>query len=312
MSAIARTGERFGITHIVAIVTGDDSDRMQQLGHDQIKTFGVGKDQDKRHWRLMIDNLLAQGLVIQTEGNYPVLQLQPESREVLFGDREVHVLKTKKLPPKTRRRGQAGRRERAGGTEVGEYNEDLFDELRDIRKELATEQSVPPYVVFTDRTLHEMARFFPATETEMLQLTGVGRKRLANYGQQFLTAIQAFRQAHPDAAPPALVVRHVTPEFQHEGGSRERPVRSSLGEGGSDGEVISYMEQAKTARPRAYEKWSDKEDERLRQAWLEQEGTVETPTAKIRAIAKDFERKPGAIRSRLKKLGLLESTTKTA
>jgi len=161
MSAIARTGERFGINHIVTVVTGDDSDRIRQLGHDQIKTFGAGKDRDKRHWRLMIDNLLAKGLIIQTEGDYPVLQLQPESREVLFGGREVHVLKT--------RRKAAGRPIRRAGPGVEDFDEELFEELRKLRKELASEQGVPPYVVFTDRTLHEMARFFPATFSNTLQ-----------------------------------------------------------------------------------------------------------------------------------------------
>ena len=195
MSAIHRTGQRFGINHIVAVVTGDASDRIRQLGHDQIKTFGAGKDQDKRHWRLMIDNLLAQGLVLQTPGDYPVLQLQTESREVLFGGREVHVLKSRKLTGKRARRMAAAA--------AGPYNEDLFDQLRDLRKQLASEQGVPPYVVFTDRTLHEMARFFPAKDAEMLRITGVGETRLARYGKQFMSAIRTFRQSHPDIGPPA-------------------------------------------------------------------------------------------------------------
>ncbi len=295
MSAIARTGERFGINHIVAVIAGDDSDRIQQLGHDQIKTFGIGKDQAKSHWRLMIDNLLAQGLIAQTTGEYPVLQLQPESHEVLFGGREIHILKTKKLPAKSRRRGKTGRRarrERTGGTEVGEYNEDLFDQLRDLRKELATEQAVPPYVIFNDRTLHEMARDFPGSEDEMIQLTGVGERRLASYGQQFLGAIKAFKDAHPEVKPSAFVYPIV-------GSIQSEP------EPNAPDDTTSYMEKAKKTNPRAYEKWSDEEDDLLRQTWAKQEGTEQTTSAKIKTIAEDFSRKPGAIRSRLKKLGLL-------
>ena len=197
MSAIARTGERFGINHVVSVVMGDDSDRIRQLGHDQIKTFGAGKDNDKRHWRLMIDNLLAQGLVEQTTGDYPVLKLQPESREVLFGGREVQVLKTKKMKGKRARRPAAAA--------AGPYNEELFDQLRGLRKALASEHGVPPYVIFTDRTLHEMARFFPATESEMLQITGVGETRLARYGRQFMEALRIFRETHPAAKPLASV-----------------------------------------------------------------------------------------------------------
>ncbi len=194
MSAIARTGERFGINHVIAVITGEDSDRIRQLGHDRIKTYGAGKDRDKRHWRLMIDNLLAQGYILQTTGDYPILQLEPRSREVLFDGERVQVLKT-------RRKG--GKRSlRRAGQEAGAYNEELFNQLRDLRKELAVEQGVPPYVIFTDRTLHEMARFFPATEADMIQLTGVGEKRLASYGLQFMAAIALFRESHPAIHPP--------------------------------------------------------------------------------------------------------------
>jgi len=208
MSAIARTGERFGVNHVVSVVTGEDSDRIRQLGHDRIKTYGAGKDRDKRHWRLVIDNLLAQGLIRQTAGDYPTLQLQPESREVLFNDREVHVLKTKKLPPRSRRRRKAGDRAETGEALTGPYNEDLFEQLRDLRKRLASDRGVPPYVVFTDRSLHEMAQHFPNTEQEMLQITGVGQTKLARYGRQFMDAIQAFRESRPSCRP-GLATRHL-------------------------------------------------------------------------------------------------------
>ena len=191
LSAIARTGERFGINHIVSVIIGEDSDRIRQLGHDRIRTYGAGKDRDKRHWRLVIDNLLAQGFIRQTTGDYPTLRFQPASREVLFGDREVHVLKTKKLAPRSRRR------KKPGEASAGPCNEDLFEQLRALRKRLASEQGVPPYVVFTDRSLHEMARNFPGTEAEMLQITGIGEARLARYGLQFMDAIRVFREARP-------------------------------------------------------------------------------------------------------------------
>ncbi|MFO7871515.1 MAG: DNA helicase RecQ [Kiritimatiellia bacterium] len=199
MSAIARTGERFGINHIVAVVTGDASDRIRQLGHDRIKTFGAGKDQDKRHWRLMIDNLLAQGLIVQTTGDYPVLNLQPDSRKVLFGGHEVHILKPRKLTGKRARRSSAAA--------ARPCNEKLFDQLRDLRKKLASDQRVPPYVIFNDRTLHEMARRNPprretggqAKVEDLLQITGVGHAKLEKYGRQFFEVIQEFREKHPDA-----------------------------------------------------------------------------------------------------------------
>jgi len=276
MSAIARTGERFGINHIVAVVTGDDSDRIRQLGHDRIKTYGAGKERDKRHWRLMIDNLLAQGLIFQTTGDYPVLQLQPKSQEVLFGGQRVHVLKTRKMKGK--------RPKRPAAAAASPYNEDLFDELRSLRKEQASEQGVPPYVIFTDRTLHEMARFFPASEAEMLQITGVGETRLARYGKQFMDAIRTFREVHPDVQPKASLAAQ--PEMP----TVPKPAPEAVGN------VPTYVEETRRKHPRAYEKWSDEEDERLREAY--------EADAKVKDLAVDFARKPGAIRSRLKKLGL--------
>ena len=289
MSAIARTGERFGINHIVAVVTGDTSDRIRQLGHDRIKTFGAGQDKDKRHWRLIVDNLLAQGLIEQTTGDYPTLRLQPESREVLFGDREVHVLKTRKTPPKSRKRGKRGGKGMTSA--VGDFNSDLFEQLRDLRKKLASEQGVPPYVIFTDRTLHEMAHFFPATETELLQLTGVGEKRAAQYGKRFMAAIQAFREAHPDTTPL---------------GSLSMQAELATGIEAASAKIPTYVEEAREKHARAYAKWSGEEDDSLRQAWEQQQEAETSEAAKIRTIARAFDRKPGAIRSRLKKLELLK------
>ncbi len=282
LSAIARTGERFGINHIISVVTGDASDRIRQLGHDRIKTFGAGRNRDNRHWRLMIDNLLAQGLIRQTTDDYPVLKLQPESREVLFGGRDVHVLKSRKLTGK-RARGQVA-------AATGPFNEELFDRLRDLRKDLASEQGVPPYVIFTDRTLHEMARFFPAAESEMLQLTGVGEKRAAQFGRRFMDAIREFREARPDAEP--LGAMAAQPERATS--SFTPPI------------VPTYVEEARKQHTRAYEKWSDEEDENLRRAWRGVQSIAKSEAAKVLSLAHDFHRKPGAIRSRLKKLGIIE------
>ncbi len=191
LSAIARTGNRFGINHIISVIVGEASQRMRQLGHDRIKTFGVGQDQDKRHWRGLIDNLLAQGIIRQTSGDYPILQLETDAQQVLFQGRTVEMLKTQRLaarPPK-----------RPAASSAGPYNVALFDQLRELRRNLAAKQGVPPYVVFTDRSLHEMARFLPVSAGEMLRITGVGEFRLTRYGTPFMETIQAFRKAHPDA-----------------------------------------------------------------------------------------------------------------
>jgi len=109
----------------------------------------------------------------------------------------VQVLKTKKIEGRRPKRTAAG---------AGPYNEELFEELRDLRKKLAAEQNVPPYVVFSDKTLHEMARYFPNSEAELLQITGVGATKLARYGPQFIQVIARFREAHPDVRPDAALL----------------------------------------------------------------------------------------------------------
>ena len=199
LSAIVRTGERFGVTHIVDVVVGADTQRIRQLGHDSVRTYGAGHDREKRFWRTLIDNLLAQGMIVQSDGEYPVIRIQPEGREVLRGKGSVFGTRLREKPREapTKRRRVAGERPsdaaagRHGALE-GPHDEELFERLRELRQRLAREQGVPPYVVFSDRTLREMARVLPATEAEMAFVTGVGSYKLARYGAVFLEVIRAF------------------------------------------------------------------------------------------------------------------------
>jgi ATP-dependent DNA helicase RecQ len=195
LSAIARTGNRFGIGHIVSVVTGENTDRMRALGHDRLKTFGVGSHADARHWRQVVDALLSENLIAQTTGDYPVLQLRDAAREVLFDGRAVRMLQTRRT--KTGRKGVA--MDAAAGDEA------LFRILRELRRRIAAEQGVPPYVVFTDRTLREMTRLLPANQAEMLRIGGVGENRLARYGAPFIEEIRAYstkNSGHPAASAP--------------------------------------------------------------------------------------------------------------
>ena len=189
MSAIARTGQRFGVTHIVDVVTGSDTERIRKLRHSDVKTYGAGSDKDKHHWRAVMDNLLAQGLVQQVGEQYPVLQLTEAARDVLFKGTPVFVLKTR-APTK---------RKKTVVSSFDGFDEDLFDVLRGLRKQLASAQGVPPYVVFNDRTLHEMAARAPANTSEFSTLGGVGETKLARYGEAFLKAIADYTGQSDDA-----------------------------------------------------------------------------------------------------------------
>jgi len=191
MSAVYRTGQRFGITHVIDVVTGADTKRIRELGHHRIKTYGTGSDEGKRYWRFLVDELLAQEILRQDGGQYPVLKITQKGKDVLFGGAQVVALK----------REETKRRERVQkGGEYEPYDEPLFQELRALRKRLADLQGVPPFVIFSDRTLHEICRLYPTTPAEMRRINGVGDVKLERYGEDFVEAVRTYLEAHPDVS----------------------------------------------------------------------------------------------------------------
>ncbi len=182
LSAIVRTEERFGATHIVDILTGSRNKKILDFGHDRLKTYGVGKGHDKKYWRRLIDELLAQKVIEKSEGLYPTLFLLPKASRVLRREEPFDIVRTleKKatLPlPKS---------------DNLPYDNKLFELLRTQRKQIADEQQIPPYVVFSDRTLHDMAANLPRTAEAMLTVSGVGEVKLQRYGRQFLRLIDRY------------------------------------------------------------------------------------------------------------------------
>ncbi|MHC4715356.1 MAG: DNA helicase RecQ [Planctomycetota bacterium] len=183
MSAVARTGQRFGTVHVVDVITGADTEKVRDFRHDGLKTYGAGEDRPKRYWRMIIDNLIGQDCLRQTTGRFPVLHLTDKGLEMLTGGGTFHVLRQKEAPPPKAKRAKG---------EVVEYDPVLFERLRALRLEFARKRGVPPYIVFSDRTLHEMAHYRPATDDQMREITGVGDRKLAQYGEAFLAEIRAY------------------------------------------------------------------------------------------------------------------------
>jgi ATP-dependent DNA helicase RecQ len=182
LSAIVRTEERFGATHITDILTGSRNKKILDFGHDRLKTYGVGKGHDKKYWRRLIDELLAQKVIEKSEGLYPTLILLPKASKVLRREEPfdiVHRLEKKAVLPLPK---------------SGDAPSDnkLFELLRTQRKQIADEQQIPPYVVFSDRTLHDMAASLPRTAEAMLTVSGVGEVKLQRYGRQFLRLIDRY------------------------------------------------------------------------------------------------------------------------
>ncbi|MEW5744242.1 MAG: DNA helicase RecQ [Nitrospirota bacterium] len=183
MSAVSRTGQRFGIGHIVDIVTGADTKRIRELRHTEIKTYGAGRDKDKRYWRTLADELLAQEALVQEGDPYPVLKISRKGSDILFGRASITALRKEETKTKAPKEKIAG---------SGEYSQTLFERLRSLRKRLADAQQVPSYIIFSDKTLQEMCRRFPTTESAMRTISGVGDAKLERYGDAFIAEIRRY------------------------------------------------------------------------------------------------------------------------
>ncbi|WP_414516832.1 DNA helicase RecQ [Nostoc sp. PCC 9305] len=183
LSCVARCKERFGMVHIIDVLRGAKKDKILQYEHDKLSTYGIGKDRTVDEWRMLGRSLLHQGLIEQTSDGYSVLKLNALSWEVMRKQRTVSLAVTtvQKITWEQ-------------GSEKAEEAEILLQKLRSLRKQLADEQSVPPYVIFHDSTLKLMVQVQPQNLAEFAKLSGVGSHKLAQYGEKFLTEIRAYRQ----------------------------------------------------------------------------------------------------------------------
>ena len=183
LSVIQRTGNRFGGGHVVDVLIGADTEKVRLYNHQDIKTYGVGKDRKKEYWRGLVDELLAQNIIVKSPGQYSSLMLTDKAWQVLKGEELFYSSATVAAP-------ETGRKVRETVTErTGPVNEDLFQDLRMLRRDIADKRGVPPYIVFSDKTLMEMARKRPQSRDASLSISGVGDHKLKQYGEQFLAVI---------------------------------------------------------------------------------------------------------------------------
>jgi ATP-dependent DNA helicase RecQ len=191
MSAIVRTGERFGAHHIVDVVAGTQTDRVLSLGHDRLPTFGVGEGKPREWWLALVADLEAAGLVHRRDGSRSGLAISSAGREVLFGRESFHV--TEPDPERYRSRGRASRSVAppADG-DLQPEAQALYACLRTLRTRLARSQGVPPYVVFSDKSLRSMATLQPTDHDRFLSVHGVGQTKAERYGSVFLDLIREF------------------------------------------------------------------------------------------------------------------------
>ncbi len=189
LSAIVRTGQRFGLGHVIDVLRGSKSQKVIDRGHDQLSVHGIGSTQSKGYWSQLADTLIRNGQLALTTDEFRTAHLTEDSKPVLKGDTKIQfalsraVAATSSRSPKTSRTS-------ANDTPLSFADQDVFEELRDLRKTLATKQNVPPYVVFGDLALRAMARNRPTTDAQFLDIPGVGQTKLKRYGLAFMDVIR--------------------------------------------------------------------------------------------------------------------------
>ena len=189
-----RKDATFGLAHHADILTGAETERIKKWQHDQLTTFGIGQEHPRADWLFIGRELLRLGLLRLAGGEFPTVDVSSDGLRVLR-QREPIVLT--QLPERTRRREDAPktRSKRAGEIPC---DEDLFEALRSLRREIADSLGVPAYIVFGDVTLREMARDYPTTEAALRNINGVGEQKLERFGAQFLDTIVKFLRENPD------------------------------------------------------------------------------------------------------------------
>lgn len=188
LSAIIRTGERFGAYYITKVLVGEHDERSESLGHTSLSVFGIVRDFNKGEVMKVIRQLSAHGLLKQTDGDYPVLTVTLSGRDFLRERQKLH------LPKMARGRREKDLFETPKQAAPTEYDEELFQRLRILRKALAEERGVPPYVIFGDATLRGMATHFPKDLESLLQIPGVGKQKLEWFGKDFLGVIRRYAE----------------------------------------------------------------------------------------------------------------------
>jgi ATP-dependent DNA helicase RecQ len=187
LSVVYRTGQRFGAAYLTHVLLGEDTPRVHAFGHHRIKTFGVGSDLNRQQWYGVFRQLVASGLLTVGDSAVSGFRLGPGSRTVLRAERKVLFRKDpeKENLPRKKKKAAAAPADLSPGEQL------VYDRLRDLRLETARDLGIPPYMVFHDKTLKEMARAAPKTVEELLLIIGVGEKKAEKYGAAFIAAIAA-------------------------------------------------------------------------------------------------------------------------
>ncbi len=266
LSAVIRTGQRFGTSHVVDVLRGSRSRRVLELRHDELSVHGIASDFTKDEILDIFEQLIDKGLIARRVDGLPTLFVTTRGRAFLKNRETVRLIGTvKNAPPRTE--------------EALECDAQLFDKLRALRRQLAEEMNVPAYIVFDDAALRRMAFHAPQTKDAFLRIKGVGNAKLKQFGDRFISVIRD----HLELNESDTVVRPGS------NADLDRP----RAEPKSD----SDTKQIRESHPRAYEKWFPKEEQRLM-------GLFGSGLS-VPEVASKLGRRPSAVRSRLLRLGII-------
>jgi len=191
LSCVYRVGQRFGMGHVIDVLRGSQKERLLELHHDQLSTYGIGRGKSQDYWGSLLHHLVHKGFLEQDVGNYSVLKLTDSARPLLRGEQTLSMaeprVKTETVSAKDRKK--AGRKM---SEEPLDDSAALFEKLRALRKELADRAGVPPYIIFSDTSLAEMAAFRPTDPEAFQNIHGVGAHKLERYAPAFLNEIRRF------------------------------------------------------------------------------------------------------------------------
>ncbi|HVX85641.1 MAG TPA: RecQ family ATP-dependent DNA helicase [Phycisphaerae bacterium] len=275
LSAVARTEQRFGIGHIISVLRGENIERVRQFRHDQLPTFGLLRDLSKSELRDYMYQLIGQGalnqesLILSSGRSAPILKLSRASIEVLKGQRQV------KLVQIVRKSAEQARKTRGEEISWEGVDHGLFDALRGLRKEIAQERGVPPYVIFSDATLRELARVRPTSMQNFRMIYGIGENKLKDLGPKFVGFITDHAKARSLATDQFQRPRNGGPPPPREAGPGLRASRREAAqlfrEGKSIGEAAAAMGRARSTALQYLVEYIDGERPSSVRAWVSEE-----------------------------------------
>ncbi len=185
LSCAHRSGERFGVVHLIDVLLGHDTERIRRFGHERLSTYGIGGEHSAQEWRAVFRQLVAHGFLVLNDDGHGGLRLHESCRPLLRGEKPLRMTRLRDKEPAAPK----VKKSKAAAL-VSPENSALWEELRQLRRRLAEEQGVPPYVVFHDSTLATMAGERPQTLEELSHISGVGAHKLERYGESFLTLLR--------------------------------------------------------------------------------------------------------------------------